>query len=80
MKKSPKAVFMTEEQISEALHQMEENLGLNTKLTDPDGMPETVDSLSFYDKHFLYLKGHPHVNPEFYLANLRTMIKIRQKK
>ena len=77
MKKSPKAVFMSELQISEALHEMEENMGLNTVLVDIDGMPETEDTLSFYDKHFLYLKGHPHVNPEFYLANLRTMIKIR---
>lgn len=77
MKKSPKAVFMTELEISEALHEMEKNLGLNTVLVDIDGLPETVDTLSFFDKHSLYLKSHPHVNPESYLANLRTMIKIR---
>lgn len=37
----------------------------------------SVDVVTFREKHLTYLKKHPKVNARNYLANLRTMIKIR---
>jgi hypothetical protein len=37
----------------------------------------SIDVLTFREKHLTYLKKHPKVNARNYLANLRTMIKIR---
>lgn len=74
LQRSNKPIFMEEAAIYEALGQMEQDILLNT----PDS--QTLDSLelvSFREKHMAYLKGHPKVNPENYLSNLRTMIKIR---
>ncbi len=37
----------------------------------------SITVVTFKEKHLAYLQGHPKVNPKIYLANLRTMIKIR---
>ena len=65
---------MTEEEIMTALKFMEQDDLLKT---DPTLEGPSKQPMAFIDKHVIYLKGHPKVNPEFYLANLRTMIKIR---
>jgi hypothetical protein len=75
LQKATKPVFMTEAEIYEALVTMEKDVLLNT----PNY--RTIDSeemVAFKEKHINYLKGHPKVNPENYLANLRTMVKIRR--
>ena len=33
------------------------------------------NTISFVDTHLVYLKGHPTVNPRYYLSNLRLMIR-----
>ena len=33
--------------------------------------------ISFYDKHVDYLISHPNVNPNYYLANLKLISRIR---
>jgi hypothetical protein len=75
--KPDKQVFMNETEIDEALCFMEED---NSLKTPPCYVQETISStklMSFREKHLAYLKSHPKINPENYLANLRTMIKIR---
>jgi hypothetical protein len=80
MSKADKAVHIDEEQILQALFNMEQDEHLKT---DPEysSNPLYFDQLiPFAQKHAEYLKNHPKVNPEHYLANLRTMIKIRLTK
>ena len=72
-----KPVFLTEEEIKYALKLMEQDATLKTAAL-ADGYSGHL--VPFIDKHAGYLRGHPKVNPEFYLANLRTMIKIRLEK
>jgi hypothetical protein len=33
--------------------------------------------IPFVDKHMIYLRDHPNVNPQHYIANLRLMTKVR---
>lgn len=72
-----KPIFMDEEQIKVALLAMEQDSGLDTKPVYVKDSPSDIRLVTFREKHLAYLKGHPKVNPEFYLSNLRTMIKIR---
>jgi hypothetical protein len=68
---------MEESQINQALADMEKDLSLKTS---PSMVKDTADSvriISFSEKHAAYLKAHPKVIAEYYLSNLRTMIKIR---
>lgn len=77
MSRSSKVVFMDEAGIVERLQALEDD---ETMLTESSYMliPMAESHLvSFQDKHLMYLRGHPQVNPEHYLANLRTMLKIR---
>jgi hypothetical protein len=74
---SDKPPTMDAEDIKEALEMMENDPSLKTV---PFLVKETNTSMriiSFREKHADYLKAHPKVIPQFYLANLRTMIKIR---
>jgi hypothetical protein len=34
--------------------------------------------MPFLDKHMNYLQNHPAVNPQYYLSNLRLMLKVRK--
>lgn len=72
-----KHIFMNEDEISEALRQMEEDASLKTNPSYERDTPESLQMISFREKHAAYLKSHPKVNPEYYLSNLRTMLKIR---
>jgi hypothetical protein len=80
MSKTHKPVHISEEEVLQSLFNMEQDEGLKT---DPEysSNPLYFDQLiPFAQKHAEYLKSHPKVNPEHYLANLRTMIKIRLTK
>jgi hypothetical protein len=61
-----KHVFLNEAEIEAALKQIEKDELFKTK-------PK------FYKIHLNYLKEHPKVNPEHYLSNLRTVLRIRPK-
>ena len=77
MSKATKVVHITEDEILRQLDVMEQDAGLNTPCEQKDGLLPTGEEMSFSEKHSSYLRAHPKVNPEFYLSNLRTMIKIR---
>ncbi len=75
-----KKVFITDQEIQDSLTAMEQDSGLNTgpiMVRDADTGRKTV---GFRDRHTNYLKEHPKVNPEYYLSNLRTVIRIRASK
>jgi len=76
MHKPAHSVFMNDDEISDALDVMEQDASLKTV---PDLVKDEVSAhtVSFKQKHATYLKEHPKVNPEHYLANLHAMIKIR---
>lgn len=61
-----KQVFLSADEILSQLELMEKDATIDT------GSPRT-----FREKHMDYLKGHPKVNPEHYLSNLRTVLRIR---
>ncbi|MBA3757462.1 hypothetical protein H0X09_01190 [Candidatus Saccharibacteria bacterium] len=72
-----KPKHMDEDEIRQALTLMESD---STLKTNPSYIKDTQDSINllpFQEKHMTYLKGHPKVNPQHYLSNLRTMIKKR---
>jgi len=77
MDKLTKETHMDEGEIREALVRMEHDAGLLTERGYADALfPDEV--VSFVEKHVAYLHSHPKINPKGYLANLRTMIKIRR--
>jgi len=77
MDKQTKEVHMDETEIRAALVAMERDGGLLTERGYADALfPDDV--VSFVEKHVAYLRSHPKINPKGYLANLRTMIKIRR--
>lgn len=77
MDKPEKATHLDEEQIQQALSDMEHDDGLRTDLEYVDTTLYSDRNVSFTEKHLIYLRNHPKVNPAHYLANLRTMVKIR---
>lgn len=72
-----KVIFIDEIEIDQILHAMEADSTMNTKPLYVKSELSPDKTISFYKRHTDYLRGHPKVNPEHYLANLRTMIKIR---
>lgn len=69
--------FMDEATIHQTLSDMEDDTMLDTgpiAVKCDDGSTRIV---TFSEKHLGYLKMHPKVNPQNYLANIRTMIRIR---
>lgn len=77
MHKPTKQAYMEEAAIQAALLEMISDSGLKTDLNGFSNPSRASAETSFYEKHMSYLKSHPKVNPAHYLANLRTMIKIR---
>jgi len=71
------STFMTEEEIQEALNEMEQDELLNTGPILVRSAEDSIIRVSFHDRHTIYLKNHPKVNPQDYLANIKTMIRIR---
>jgi hypothetical protein len=78
--KPPKASPMPEEGIREELILMETDPKLDTRVSLVKGAGESMQLISFQEKHLSYLRGHPKVNSHAYLTNLKTMIKIRLEK
>ncbi len=74
-----KHVYMDEAEIHQALTLMEQDVSLKTVPGYRLDVLEPIRLVSFREKHLTYLKAHPKVNPEHYLSNLRTMIKIRPR-
>jgi hypothetical protein len=77
MHKPERVVFMDETMIEQALADMERDCLLRTGPVATKDAENAVRMVSFREKHLSYLKQHPKVNPQHYLANLHTMIKIR---
>ncbi len=74
---SKKQDFISEEQVREALRQMEQDATLNTDPVLIRNIPGSARSAPFEQRHLTYLKEHPKVDPEDYLSNLRTVLRIR---
>jgi hypothetical protein len=75
--KSEIADFIDEATINRILTNMEQDDLLNTAPSYVRDATNTVHLMSFAEKHASYLKCHPKVNPQNYLANVKTMIRIR---
>lgn len=73
-----KPVFINDDEIQDALTEMEQNPKFDTKPTFSVGSEASPPRLvSFMEKHKTYLRDHPKINPEHYLSNLRTVLRIR---
>ena len=69
---------MTQQEIEEALLEMEQDNAYNTKSGYSPNLALHPDNImSFKDKHLAYLKMHKTTDPNQYLSNLRLMTKIR---
>jgi hypothetical protein len=69
---------MTEEEITTILEDMVADPRMSTKAAyRANTILYPENSISFIDAHLQYLKQHPKLNPQHYLANLRLMIKVR---
>jgi hypothetical protein len=69
--------YLNELEIEQVLCDMEEDQLLNTGPILTRSVDDSVIRISFRDKHTVYLKNHPKVSPQDYLANVKTMIRIR---
>lgn len=73
-------LFESEEglQIQQDLLSMVSDTAYSTNASYSANSASYPDSLiPFVDKHMNYLKTHPSVDPQHYLANLRLMTRIR---
>lgn len=68
---------LSEEEIVDELDKMVKDKTLSTKSSYPKGFSPTKRSMSFKNRHLTYLREHPKLNAGGYLANLKTMLKIR---
>jgi hypothetical protein len=71
------SAFLSEEEIQEALCEMEQDKLLNTSPILIRSAEDSIIRVSFRDRHTIYLKNHPKISPQDYLANIKTMIRIR---
>jgi hypothetical protein len=69
--------FLSEEEIQQALFEMEQDDLLDTSPILVRNAEDSIIRVSFHDRHTMYLKTHPKVSPQDYLANIKTMIRIR---
>jgi hypothetical protein len=77
--KPDKSQFISEEDINQVLSAMESDILLNTSPVLVNDSESSVRLVTFSEKHAAYLKSHPSVNPQDYLANLKTMVRKRIK-
>jgi hypothetical protein len=68
----------SEDEVRSELELMEDNPELYTPVSLIQDNELSVYMISFQEKHIRYLREHPKINPVPYLANLKTMIKIRK--
>ena len=67
---------MEETDITTALQAMETDKSLVTKSAyRANGDLWPGNRISFVQTHLVYLKGHPAVNPNHYLSNLKLMLR-----
>lgn len=60
------------------LQEMVEDPAFNTEPTYSANCDKYPDNLiPFVDKHMDYLSSHPSVNPQYYIANLQLMTRVR---
>jgi hypothetical protein len=69
--------FMTQEEVQDSLTEMELDELLNTGPVFVRSAEDSIISVPFRERHTVYLINHPKVNPQDYLSNLKTMIRIR---
>jgi len=70
--------YLDETEIRDALQHMEDDASFNTGSSYSANVALYEDhQIPFAEKHVAYLKSHPKLNPEHYLANLRLMMKVR---
>lgn len=73
-----KRPFIDQQEVEKILTDMEKDSTYATNRGYVRDTPQSEKrSVSFREFHLDYLKKHPKVNPEHYLSNLRTMLKIR---
>jgi hypothetical protein len=73
-----KRPFIDQAEVETILASMEQDDSYNTNRGFVRDTPQSEKrSVSFKELHMNYLKKHPKINPEHYLSNLRTMLKIR---
>jgi hypothetical protein len=70
--------FLDETAVNQLLLEMEEDELLNTKSSYVNDGPDGTRLVTFYEKHSTWIKMHPKISPQNYLANIRTMIRIRR--
>ena len=66
-------------EVRKKLEAMELNPMLNTRATSYSANAKLYPGgqMPFVEKHLAYLMGHPKLDPQQYLANLRLMLKHR---
>ena len=70
--------FINIQDIGEILDEMEHDSKYRTEGCYVRETPQSPKVLvSFKERHLFYLRKHPKLNPDHYLANLRTMLRIR---
>lgn len=73
-----KRPFIDQQEVEKILTDMEQDSTYNTNPGFVRDTPQSEKrSVTFTELHVDYLRKHPKINPEHYLSNLRTMLKIR---
>ena len=71
------ANYMPEAEVQAALLLMESDNAYNTGSSYSTNSAYPDNQIPFTKKHLAYLKNHPKLDPEQYIANLRLMAKVR---
>lgn len=62
----------------EALKEMDANNNYSTESSySANTELYSNNRISFIDKHMIYMRNHPSIDPRQYIANLRLMTKVR---
>ncbi len=70
--------IINEEKVREILGSMERDKNYTTEISySANAVLYPDHAMSFTDKHLAYLKSHPSLNPEHYIANLKLKTKNR---
>lgn len=76
--KSKMKHYIKENEVMQALQSMMDDESFHSKpgySVNTDNYPD--HAVPFAEWHLNYLKTHPQVDPQHYLANLRLMLKVR---
>jgi hypothetical protein len=72
-----KSKFIEDDEVDQIISDMERDDLLNTNPVYVKDADESICLVTFREKHEAYIKTHPKVDPRTYLANVKTMIRIR---